>query len=61
MRIKNFDKMKNEELKKKAEEEGGEFKKFRTKTRSKQKNLRKDKRPQEVKIAKLAQKGISIN
>jgi hypothetical protein len=49
MRIKNFDKMKNEELKKKYEEDHKEFKKFRTKTRSKQKNLRKDKRPIDVK------------
>lgn len=60
MRIKKFDQMKNEELQKKAEVEGGEYKKFRTKTRSKQKNLRKDKRPLEVKAAKLADKGIII-
>ena len=49
MRIKNFDKRKNEELKKKAEEEGVEYKTFRTMTRSKRKNLKKVKRPLEIK------------
>lgn len=61
MRIKNFDKIKNEELQKKSQENGKEVKRFRTKTRSKQKNLKKDKRPLEIKMAKLADKGISFN
>ena len=55
--------MKNDELVKKAEEAGvpmKHVKKFRTKTRSKQKNLKKDKRPIEVKKEKLAQKGIEL-
>ncbi len=52
MRIKNYDRKVNEYLQKKAEEEGSTpevVKKFRTKTRSKQKYLRKYKRPIEVK------------
>jgi hypothetical protein len=34
MRIKNYDRQVNEYMAKKVEAEGGEFKKFRTKTRS---------------------------
>jgi len=49
MKIKNYDKRKNLELKKLAEDEGVEFKRFRTKTRSKRKNVKKDNRPLEVK------------
>ena len=60
MRIKNFDKKVNEYNAKKAEVDGSEFKKFRTKTRSKQKNKRKDNRPIEVMKKVLADKGILI-